>query len=104
MTGNTEKLLAMRARLPFAGYCRGARPNNEVMIEEAIRHSFDKVQIVSWHPYNKEMVDRCHEHGIICNFCEVDDPQSAKKLLDMGFDCILTNDFHAVKSGLETLS
>ena len=104
MTISTEKLLAMRERLPHAGYCRGARPNNEAMIEEAIRHRFDKVQIVCWHPYNKEMVDRCHAHGIICNFCQADDPQSAKELLDMGFDCILTNDFHAVKSGLEELT
>lgn len=101
MSTNTEALLEMRKRLPGASYCQGAGMGNAAMVETAIEHGFDKVQIVSWYPYDKEMVDRCHDHGIICNFCQADDPDEAKRLLDMGFDCILTNDFHYVKSGLE---
>ena len=71
------------------------------MIELAIKHGFDKVQIVGWFPYDKEMVDKCHAHGIKVNFCQADKPEDAKWLFDMGVDCVLTNDFHYVKSGLE---
>lgn len=101
MSSNTSALLEMRKRLPDAGYCQGAGDGNDVMIERAIEHGFDKVQVVTWHPYDKSMVERCHEHGIICNFCQADTPEDARKVLEMGFDTILTNDYHYVKSGLE---
>ena len=101
MSTNTEALLRMRKRLPAASYCQGAGKGNAAMVETAIEQGFDKVQFVSWHPYDKAMIDRCHENGIVCNFCSADTPDDAKALLDMGIDCILTNDFHYVKSGLE---
>ena len=104
MSTNTEALLRMRERLPHASYCQGAGGGNDVMVEKAIEHGFDKVQVVSWYPYDKELVERCHAHGIACNFCEADTPELAKEFLDMGFDCILTNEFHLVKAGLEKLN
>ena len=73
------------------------------MIEKAILHHFDKVQIVSWHPYDKEMIDRCHSHGIRVNFCQANKATLAKELLEMGVDCILTDDYHRVSAGLEKL-
>ena len=103
MSSNTEALLAMRERLPFAGYCQGAGGGNDVMIEKAILHRFDKVQIVSWHPYDKEMIDRCHSHGIRVNFCQANKAILAKELFEMGVDCILTDDYHRVSAGLEKL-
>ena len=83
--------------------CQGAGRSNSEMINLAIKHGFDKVQIVFWYPYDKSMVELCHSHGIICNFCQSDTPEDAKRIFDMGFDCVLTNDFHNVKSGLENL-
>jgi glycerophosphoryl diester phosphodiesterase len=71
------------------------------MIELAIKHGFDKVQLVGWFPYDKAMVDRCHAHGIRVNFCQADTPADAKRIFEMGVDCVLTNDFHNVKSGME---
>jgi len=103
MSTNTDALLEMRKRLPNSRYCQGAGNGNDVMVEAAIEHGFDKVQIVSWRPYNKEMIDRCHEHGIICNFCQANDAPFAKELLDMGIDCVLTDDLHRVKSDLEKI-
>lgn len=101
MSSNTDALLKMRERLPSASYCQGACRSNAEMVERAIKHGFNKVQIVSWYPYDKEMIDRCHEHGIVCNYCQADTPEDAKRMLDMGIDCVLTNDFHYVKTGLE---
>ena len=103
MSTNTSALLEMRARLPHAGYCHGAGESNESMIETAIAHHLDKVQIVSWYPYNKAMVDRAHAHGMRVNFCQADDAPFAKEMLDMGVDCILTDDYHRVKSDLAAL-
>jgi glycerophosphoryl diester phosphodiesterase len=49
------------------------------------------------------MIDRCHENGIICNFCQANKAELAKELFDMGIDCVLTDDYHRVKAGLEKL-
>ena len=101
MSTNTDALLEMRKRLPNASYCQGAGNGNAAMVEAAIENKFDKVQFVSWHPYNKEMIDRCHAHGIICNFCQCDTPENAKAMLDMGIDTILTNDYHSIAKAIK---
>ncbi len=101
MSTNTERLIEMRKRLPHAGYCQGAGNGHEDMIKKAIEHKLDKVQFVYWYPYDKSMIDECHAHGIRCNFCQADTPEEAKKVFEMGIDCVLTNDFNFVKSGLE---
>ena len=103
MSTNTDALIEMRERLPGAGYCQGAGKGNAAMVETAIAHGFDKVQLVSWHPYDKAMIDRCHEHGIRVNFCSADKPDDAKYLLDMGVDCVLTNDFQRIKVTFDEL-
>jgi glycerophosphoryl diester phosphodiesterase len=51
--------------------------------------------------YDQEMVERCYAHGIICNYCQADTPEDARRIRQMGFDCSLTNDFHAIKTALE---
>ena len=101
MSVNTTALLEMKGLLPYSGYCHGAEISNAEMIELAIKHGFDKVQLVSWFPYDKAMVDKCHAHGICVNFCQADTPETAKMIFDMGVDCVLTNDYHYVRSGLE---
>ena len=103
MSTNTDALLEMRKRLPHSGYCQGAGDGNDVMVERAIEHGLDKVQFVSWKPYDSDMIQRCHDHGIICNFCQANNSAAAKRLFDMGIDCVLTDDYHRVKTGLEKL-
>jgi len=100
MSTNTQALLEMREELPEASYCQGAGQGNAAMVDTAIAHGFDKVQFVDWHPLDQDMIDRCHAQGIRCNYCASDEPAQAQKLLDMGIDCLLVNDFHTVKSGL----
>ena len=103
MSSNTNALLEMRERLPQASYCHGSEKGHEYMIEMAIKHRFEKVQFVSWKPMDQSMIDRCHAHGILCNYCQANDSETARKVLDMGIDCVLTDDYHTVKSGLERL-
>ncbi len=103
MSSNTDALIEMRKRLPDAGYCQGSKDGHEKMVEAAIENGFDKVQFVSWHPFDPAMVERCHEHSIRCNFCQANDAKLAKELFALGIDCVLTDDFHRVQSDLQTL-
>ena len=101
MSVNTEAMLEMKKQLPYSGYCHGAERSNAEMIELAIKHGFDKVQLVGWFPYDKAMVDRCHAHGIRVNFCQADTPADAKRIFEMGVDCVLTNDYQIVSDGVK---
>ena len=44
----------------------------------------------------KEMIDKAHENGIICNVFWSDDEAETRTFLDMGIDVILTNDYHRI--------
>ena len=101
MSINTDALLEMRKRLPTAGYCQGAGISNTAMIEAAIKHGFDKVQLVDWFPYDKSMVDECHANGIKVNFCQTNTVEYANEILDLGVDCLLTNEFHLIRDGVK---
>ena len=41
----------------------------------------------------QEMIDKAHNHGIMCNIFFADEPDEAQKYLDMGIDTILTNEY-----------
>ena len=68
---------------------------NWAIVDRAIELGAEKVQFFK--PYfNKEMIDKAHANGIICNVFWSDDPNEAKELLEMGMDTILTNDYNLV--------
>ena len=103
MSTNTELLCRMREILPGASYCQGAGDGNAKMVEMAIENGFDKVQFVKDSPYSKELIDKCHENGIKCNMFWSDDADEARKFLEMGIDCILTNDYQRVYDGVKDI-
>ena len=103
MSTNTEMLCRMREILPEAGYCQGAGDGNVKMVEAAIENHFDKVQFVKDRPFSKDLVDKCHENGIKCNMFWSDDPAEARQFLEMGIDCILTNDYQRVYDGVKDI-
>jgi glycerophosphoryl diester phosphodiesterase len=37
------------------------------------------------------MIDKARRNGIICNYCNTEDPEEADRLFDMGIDTVLTN-------------
>lgn len=43
--------------------------------------------------FNQEMIDKAHEHGILCNVFWSDDPEETKRYPDMGIDVILSNNY-----------
>ena len=42
------------------------------------------------------MIDKAHANGIKCNVFWSDDQEETKKFLEMGIDCILTNDYNLI--------
>ena len=101
MTTNDEKLKKLKAYAPALRCCVGhdhTRPWE--IVERAIALGAEKVQL--YKPYfNEEMINKAHAHGIKCNVFFADDVEEAKAYLDMGVDCILTNDYLAMKNGLQ---
>lgn len=90
-----------RAYAPEIPICLGhdkCRPWE--LIERAIAVKADKVQLFK--PYiSQEMVDKAHAHGILCNVFYADDEAEARQYLDMGIDCVLTNDYLKIKQVAE---
>ena len=70
------------------------------IVDRAIEFGCEKVQLFK--PYfNKEMIDKAHEHGIICNVFWSDDPCETADFLDMKIDTILTNDYNLISQSVK---
>lgn len=97
MTGNREVQKQLRALAPDIARCMGAGDKPWDIVKEAIELECGKVQLFK--PYfNQEMVDLAHSNGIKCNVFYADDPEEANRYLEMGIDCILTNDYLSIRN------
>lgn len=104
MSGNDTFLKQVQAYAPDICLCVGGGDAFEAIVDRAIEMNCPKVQLVKGH-FTQEMIDKAHEHGIICNVFWSDDEEETRKFLKMGIDTILTNDYHriskVVKDSLE---
>ena len=85
---------------PHIPRCMGAFPDPWEIIDRAIKYDCQKAQLFVPY-YNQEMIDKAHAHGIRCTFFYCDDPAEVGKLLDMGIDTILTNDYLKIAQAVE---
>lgn len=99
MCGNDHFLRLAQERYPDIARCCGAGDAPMEIVERAIRYDCKKVQLYMEY-YNQEMIDRAHANGIICNYFYCDDAEQAKKMLGMGVDTILTNDYQRLSDAL----
>ena len=68
-------------------------------MNRAIELGIDRVQLFK--PYfNEEMILKAKQHGVKLNVFWSDEPEEAHRFLDMGIDCILTNDYLNIKTAL----
>lgn len=83
----------LRKNYPNIPICVGHDfDRNWAIVDRAIETGAQKVQFFK--PYvSKEMIDKAHENGIICNLFWSDDEEEAKEFLEMGIDTILTNNY-----------
>lgn len=95
VTGNDTVLEQLQNIAPDICRCCGGGDAPFEIVERAIKYGCKKVQLFKPH-FNREMIDKAHDNGIICNVFWSDDAKEAKEFLDMGIDTILTNDYHSV--------
>ena len=96
MLETDEQIRQFKAYAPEIAVCVGhltARPWD--IVDRAIEFGCQKVQLFK--PYfNQEMIDKAHAHGIRCNVFWADEPEEARRYLDMGIDTVLTNDYNII--------
>ena len=86
---------------PDLRVCVGWDGNKDPMslVDRAIALGAYKVQLFK--PYfNRESIEKAHANGILCNVFWADDPDEARRYLEMGVDTVLTNDYLAIKKEL----
>ena len=83
-----EQLARLAPDIPRCmGFTRG-----EDIVDLAVKHKCQMVQLFK--PYfDQTTIDRAHAAGLRVNVFWSDDPEEAKKFLEMGVDTILTNDY-----------
>lgn len=93
MLEKDEDILQFRACAPDIPVCVGHDSKRPwAIVDRAIALGAQKVQLFKpW--LNREMIEKAHAHGIVCNVFWSDDPQEAREFLEMGVDTILTNDY-----------
>ena len=70
------------------------------IVDRAIEHKCRMVQLFKpW--FNQSIIDRARAAGLRVNVFWSDEPEEAKKFLDMGVDTILTNDYQPVANATE---
>ncbi len=96
-----DDILAFRACAPEIPVCVGHDANRPwAIVDRAIALGAQKVQLFK--PYfTQEMIDKAHANGILCNVFWADDPDEARRYLDMGIDTILTNEYNLVSQILK---
>lgn len=94
MTTSDKIIREVQAYAPDLPVCVGWDGNRDPMsmVDRAIALGAYKVQLYA--PYfNADTVKYAHEHGIRCNVFYADRPEEARAYLEMGMDCILTNNY-----------
>lgn len=96
MLETDEQIRQFKEYAPDISVCVGhleKRPFE--IVDRAIELKCEKVQL--YKPYfNREMIEKAHEHGIICNVFWSDDVKETEEFLELGIDTILTNDYIVV--------
>ena len=103
MTGNDNLLRLCKRLAPDIARCCGEhervirREEPPCIVDRAIAHGCQKVQLFK--PFfTKEDIDKAHANGVRCNVFFADDPEEARRYLEMGVDCILSNDYLRVSN------
>lgn len=101
MSGQDKVLERLQREYPEILRCCGAGDGKWEIVDRAIKYGCKKVQLFTKY-YTKEMIDKAHENGIVCNYFFADTPEKAAEMLDLGVDVILTNDYNTVAQTVAT--
>ena len=101
MTVSTNLHRRLSHLCPDIARCMGENADNPTtIVDRAIECNCQKVQLFST-KIIPGLIERAHANGMICNLFYCDEPEEIQNYLDMGIDCILTNNYLAVKNVFE---
>lgn len=102
MTGNDTVQAQLRDLAPHIRRCMGAGAKEKrwEIVDRAIALGCRKVQLFKEY-YNQEMIDKAHANGIICNYFHCETAEDTARMLEMGIDCILTNDYNLISQKVQ---
>ena len=99
ITGEADVLMTAREMAPDMTRCCLEGHMNFTIVEHALEYGCEKVQFCKGLTTHK-MIDRAHDNGLICNLFWADTPEEAQAYLDIGIDCVLTNNFQPVNAAV----
>ena len=103
VTGDEKILERLQSEYPEITRCcggGGSRESRWEIVERAIKYGCKKLQFVKGY-FNREMIEKAHQNGMICNVFWSDDVEETQQFLDMGMDVILTNDYNNIAQIVE---
>ena len=92
ITGEKDVLETAYKLAPEIKRCCLEGHMNYSIVENALKYKCSRVQFCKLF-LTKEMIQKAHDNGIICNLFWSDDAEEAEAFFDMGIDVILTNHY-----------
>lgn len=100
IAGEKDVLHTARLMAPDIALCCLEGHMNFTIVEHALEYGCKKVQFCK-NLTTQAMIDKARANGLICNLFWADSAKEAKAYMDIGIDCILTNNIGVVKAELE---
>lgn len=100
IAGEKDVLFTAREMAPDIARCCLEGHMNFTIVEHALEYECKKVQFCK-NLTTQAMIDKARANGLICNLFWADSAKEAKAYMDIGIDCILTNNIGVVKAELE---
>lgn len=100
IAGEKDVLHTARMMAPDIALCCLEGHMNFTIVEHALEYGCKKVQFCK-NLTTQAMIDKARANGLICNLFWADSAKEAKAYMDIGIDCVLTNNIGVVKAELE---
>lgn len=100
ITGEKDVLFTAREMAPDMPRCCLEGHMNFTIVEHALEYGCTRVQFCKGLT-TQRMIDNAHRHGLTCNLFWADTAEEARAYLDIGIDCVLTNNFLPVHKAIE---
>ena len=98
ITGEADVLTTARGLEPDMPRCCLEGHMNFSIVEHAIEYGCTRLQFCKGLT-SQDMIDQARAAGLICNLFWADTPEEAKAYMDIGIDCVLTNNYQPVHNG-----
>jgi len=100
IAGEKDVLFTAREMAPDIARCCLEGHMNFTIVEHALEYECKKVQFCK-NLTTQAMIDKARANGLICNLFWADSAREARAYMDIGIDCILTNNIGVVRAELE---